>query len=121
MYLISELAAKAGISRTTLLYYEKLELINGQRLDNGYRYYSENDLQRLYLIQQLQSAGLSLKECEQCLDAKLSRSLLENRLTQLNHEIDKKSTLVSCYWHYLGNVHKESYTILLVKVRLVLT
>lgn len=90
MYLISELAAKAGISRTTLLYYEKLGLINGQRLDNGYRYYSENDLQRLLLIQQLQSAGLSLKECEQCLDAKLSRSLLENRLTQLNHEIDKK-------------------------------
>ncbi|MCG6348446.1 methyltransferase domain-containing protein [Vibrio fluvialis] len=90
MYLISELAAKAGISRTTLLYYEKLGLINGQRLDNGYRYYSENDLQRLFLIQQLQSAGLSLKECEQCLDAKLSRSLLENRLTQLNHEIDKK-------------------------------
>ncbi|WP_249937648.1 MerR family DNA-binding transcriptional regulator, partial [Vibrio parahaemolyticus] len=41
MYLISELAAKAGISRTTLLYYEKLGLINGQRLDNGYRYYSE--------------------------------------------------------------------------------
>jgi len=28
-------------------------------------------LQRLLLIQQLQSAGLSLKECEQCLDAKL--------------------------------------------------
>ncbi|MGC9404533.1 MerR family transcriptional regulator [Vibrio genomosp. F10 str. 9ZC157] len=90
MYLISELAAKASLSRTTLLYYEKLGLIKGQRLDNGYRYYSENDLQRLMLIQQLQSAGLSLKECEQCLDAKLSRSLLENRLTQLNHEIDKK-------------------------------
>lgn len=90
MYLISELAAKARLSRTTLLYYEKLGLIKGLRLDNGYRYYSENDLQRLLLIQQLQSAGLSLKECEQCLDAKLSKSLLENRLAQLNHEIDKK-------------------------------
>ena len=90
MYLISELATKASISRTTLLYYEKLGLIKGQRLDNGYRYYSESDLQRLFLIQQLQSAGLSLKECEACLNAKLSRRLLANRLAQLNHDIDKK-------------------------------
>lgn len=57
MYLISELAVKAGLSRTTLLYYEKLGLIRGQRLDNGYRYYNESDLQQLFLIQQLQSAG----------------------------------------------------------------
>ncbi|GAJ78950.1 transcriptional regulator, MerR family [Vibrio sp. JCM 18905] len=85
---ISELGAKAGISRTTLLYYEKLGLINGHRLDNGYRYYSENDLQLLFLTKQLQSAGLSLKECEQCMDAKLSRSSLENLIThkfQLDH------------------------------------
>ncbi|MBU2898065.1 MerR family transcriptional regulator [Vibrio hepatarius] len=90
MYLISELAAKVGVSRTTLLYYERLGLVTGQRLDNGYRYYSEGDLQRLILIQQLQSAGLSLKECQECLQAKLDKSLLESRLNQLNEEIEKK-------------------------------
>ncbi|GLT19625.1 transcriptional regulator [Vibrio zhanjiangensis] len=90
MYLISELAAKLGVSRTTLLYYERLGLVTGQRLDNGYRYYSEGDLQRLILIQQLQSAGLSLKECQECLQAKLDKSLLESRLNQLNEEIEKK-------------------------------
>lgn len=90
MYLISELAAKVGVSRTTLLYYERLGLVTGQRLDNGYRYYSEGDLQRLILIQQLQTAGLSLKECQECLQAKLDKSLLESRLNQLNEEIEKK-------------------------------
>ncbi|MCG7491044.1 MerR family transcriptional regulator [Vibrio sp. Of14-4] len=90
MYLISELAAKVGVSRTTLLYYERLGLVTGQRLDNRYRYYSEGDLQRLILIQQLQSAGLSLKECQECLQAKLDKSLLESRLNQLNEEIEKK-------------------------------
>lgn len=90
MYLISELAAKLGVSRTTLLYYERLGLVTGQRLDNRYRYYSEGDLQRLILIQQLQSAGLSLKECQECLQAKLDKSLLESRLNQLNEEIEKK-------------------------------
>ncbi|EED26442.1 transcriptional regulator, MerR family [Vibrio sp. 16] len=66
-------------------------------------------MQRLFLTKQLQSAGLSLKECEQYMDAKLSRSSLENWLTQLTHEIDEKSTLVSCYWHFLENAHKDSY------------
>lgn len=31
MYRISELAEMLGLSRTTLLYYEKIELIKGQR------------------------------------------------------------------------------------------
>ncbi|MDG3086161.1 MerR family transcriptional regulator [Vibrio hannami] len=90
MYFISELAAKAGISRTTLLYYEKLGLIQGKRLSNGYRQYSERDMQRLFLIQQLQSAGLTLKECQTCLDAKLDKSVLSDRLVQLNEEIAQK-------------------------------
>ncbi len=90
MYLISELAAKAGVSRATLLYYEKLGLIQGKRMSNGYRLYSERDIQRLFLIQQLQSAGLTLKECQTCLDAKLDKSVLSDRLMQLNEEIEKK-------------------------------
>lgn len=90
MYLISELATKAGLSRTTLLYYEKLGLIKGHRLENGYRYYSDNDMQQLFLIKQLQSAGLTLKECQSCLDAKLDKRVLRERLTQLDNEIAKK-------------------------------
>lgn len=91
MYLISELATKVGISRTTLLYYEKQGLIKGHRLDNGYRYYSDTDLQRLLLIKQLQSAGLTLKECQSCLEAKLDKSILSERLTQLTEEIQTKT------------------------------
>ncbi|MBY3790688.1 MerR family transcriptional regulator [Photobacterium carnosum] len=91
MYLISELATKAGISRTTLLYYEKQGLIKGHRLNNGYRHYSESDLQRLFLIKQLQSAGLTLKECQSCLEAKLDKSILSERLAQLTEDIQKKT------------------------------
>lgn len=45
MYRISELALKVGLSRSTLLYYEKLGLISSKRQANGYRTYSEHDLQ----------------------------------------------------------------------------
>ncbi|OZS43716.1 MerR family transcriptional regulator [Photobacterium sanguinicancri] len=90
MYRISELAEQVGLSRTALLYYEKQQLIKGHRLDNGYRVYSDKDLQRIRLIQQLQSGGLTLKECKACLEAKVDRQLLKNRLQELDREIARK-------------------------------
>lgn len=90
MYRISEIASRAGLSRTTLLYYEKLGLIAGQRAANGYRVYTDADVQRLFLLQQLQAGGLSLKECQACLDGKIDRSLLQRRLETLDAEIQAK-------------------------------
>ncbi|GMQ48342.1 MerR family transcriptional regulator [Vibrio sp. 10N] len=90
MYRISELAAEVGLSRTALLYYEKQKLICGKRLANGYRVYSDNDLQRVRLIQQLQAGGLTLKECKACLEAKVDRALLQNRLQTLEQELEQK-------------------------------
>ena len=80
MYRISELATKVGLSRSTLLYYEKLGLISSTRQANGYRACSDQDLQQLKLLQQLQSAGLTLKGCQACLDTRIDRSLLLQRL-----------------------------------------
>ncbi|PSV35088.1 methyltransferase [Photobacterium sp. GB-27] len=90
MYRISELAQKVGLSRSTLLYYEKLKLIAGTRLSNGYRGYTDNDVQRVKLLQQLQAGGLSLKECQACLDAQIDRELLLQRLNILDEEIAQK-------------------------------
>ncbi|MCW8886068.1 MAG: MerR family transcriptional regulator [Motiliproteus sp.] len=90
MYRISELAELVGLSRTSLLYYEKLGLIEAKRLGNGYRNYSDQDAQRLRIIQQLQAGGLTLKECKACLDAKINRQILLNRLSQLDDEIAHK-------------------------------
>ncbi|MDV4169562.1 MerR family transcriptional regulator [Rhodovulum sp. FJ3] len=90
MYQISELAESVGLSRATLLYYEKLGLLKGKRLANGYRVYSDADRQRLRLMQQLQAGGLSLQECQACLDGKLDREMLGQRLAVLDAEIAEK-------------------------------
>lgn len=90
VYQISELAAEVGLSRTALLYYEKQDLIKGKRLSNGYRVYSDKDLQRVRLIQQLLAGGLTLKECKACIEAKIDRELLQNRLHKLDEEIADK-------------------------------
>ncbi|HHC7336710.1 TPA: MerR family transcriptional regulator [Vibrio cholerae] len=90
MYRISELAEKVGLSRSTLLYYEKLGLLRGVRQTNGYRLYSDKDVQQLRLLQQLQVGGLTLKECKSFLDSKVQRSVLKKRLQQLDEDIAKK-------------------------------
>lgn len=90
MYRISELAKKVELSRSTLLYYEKLGLISAKRQANGYRSYSEQDLQRVKLLQQLQAGGLTLKECQACLEAQIDRERLLQRLNVLDEEIAQK-------------------------------
>ena len=89
-YRISQLAEAAGLSRSTLLYYEKKGLISGQRADNGYRLYTEADRQRLHLLQQLQAGGLTLEECKACLEAQIDRQQLARRLKQLDQELEQK-------------------------------
>lgn len=91
MYFISELADRVGLSRTTLLYYEKLGLLKGKRQANGYRAYSDLDRQRLELLQKLQAGGLSLQECHACLNGKLDRDMLELRLKKLTDDIAEKA------------------------------
>ncbi|MBB1312109.1 MULTISPECIES: MerR family transcriptional regulator [Aliivibrio] len=90
MYRISELAQKVGLSRSTLLYYEKLKLISAIRQSNGYRCYTDKDVQRVKLLQQLQAGGLTLKECQACLKAQIDRELLLHRLNVLNEDIAQK-------------------------------
>ncbi|WBA81858.1 MerR family transcriptional regulator [Endozoicomonas sp. GU-1] len=90
MYRISELAAQVGLSRAALIYYEKIGLIKGKRQANGYRRYSDRDVQQLHMIQLLQAGGLTLKECQACLNAKIERQLLSNRLHRLDEEIARK-------------------------------
>ncbi len=102
MFNISALAKSVGLSRSTLLYYEKLGLLNGQRQQNGYRVYSDADRQRLLLLQRLQAGGLSLKECQECLDGKIDRDQLGRRLETLKAEIEAKTRSLELLTALLG-------------------
>jgi DNA-binding transcriptional MerR regulator len=83
---ISELAESVGLSRATLLHYEKRDLLPGQRRPNGYWVHGDAGRQHL----QLQAGGLSLKACRVCLDGRLDRELLRRRLQTLEAEIAAK-------------------------------
>ncbi|WP_146808236.1 MerR family transcriptional regulator [Aneurinibacillus danicus] len=65
LYRISEIAERAGVSKRTVDYYTQLELLKPTRTDSGYRYYTEESLERLRLIELYKKERLSLYEIKQ--------------------------------------------------------
>lgn len=67
-YSISTLARAFGLSRSTLLYYDRIGLLNPSgRTGSGYRCYSQKDYHRLERICRFREAGLTLKEIRRVL------------------------------------------------------
>ncbi|QWU13695.1 DNA-binding transcriptional regulator, MerR family [Paenibacillus sophorae] len=67
--LIGELARRAGVTPRTVRHYQELGLLgNVEQESNGYHYYSDESLQRLYKINVLKKLGLSLEEIQSVID-----------------------------------------------------
>jgi MerR family transcriptional regulator, thiopeptide resistance regulator len=89
-YSISKLARACGLSRSTLLYYDRLELLKPSgRTGSGYRYYTDADQRCLERIGHFREAGLSLKEIRAVLSSggKPGTRLLETRLRETTQNI----------------------------------
>lgn len=60
--LIGELAAQAGMTKDTIRFYEKLGLVTGRRLPNGYRDFPPETVVWLLYVRTAQTLGFSLAE-----------------------------------------------------------
>ena len=89
MLTVSRLAKKLGLSRTTILYYEKQGLLKPSLIaENGYQWYGESE--RLKSIIFYRSYGLSISDIRLLLEP-LSISqgqILENHFRALEQEIN---------------------------------
>ncbi|MFE2075774.1 MerR family transcriptional regulator [Streptomyces misionensis] len=59
---IGELAAQAGLTRDTIRFYEKIGLVTGRRLANGYRDFPPEAVPWLQYVRTAQTLGFSLAE-----------------------------------------------------------
>jgi len=92
MYTVGKLARQYGLSRSTLLYYDRIGLLKPSHHTKGdYRHYSEEDAARLRSICAFRQAGVSLKDIARILNSQEETELghvLENRLEELREEMD---------------------------------
>ncbi|WP_134089036.1 MerR family transcriptional regulator [Olivibacter sp. XZL3] len=92
--LIGELAAKSGLSRDTIRFYEKQGLITierKQRRNNNYKEYSEEILNRLLTIKRLKNFGFTLNESAVILDM---IEIREATCSNVSEMIEKKVQLL---------------------------
>lgn len=89
-YSISHLCKQSGLSRSTLLYYDRIGLLkpSGRSLNN-YRRYSQADVNRLEQICLYRQTGIPLEEINYLLQSSecMLRDTLEKRLDELNNEM----------------------------------
>jgi DNA-binding transcriptional MerR regulator len=88
---VRKIAAKFGISRSTLLYYDSINLLKpSTRNKAGYRLYSDADMERLSKIMLFREAGVPLAEIANLLNAANLEvtALLLKRLGELDKEIE---------------------------------
>jgi MerR family Zn(II)-responsive transcriptional regulator of zntA len=69
-FTIGALAAHAGVSKHTILYYERCGLLaEGQRTATGYRLFSMDDVSRIAFIKAAQQLGFTLNEIREIIVA----------------------------------------------------
>lgn len=70
----NEIQEKTGLTRKALEYYEEKGFIKPEKMENGYRNYSEEDLHCLKTIMMYKKLGLSIHEIENILSSNTSLS-----------------------------------------------
>jgi DNA-binding transcriptional MerR regulator len=92
MFTVNQLGKKYGLSRSTLLYYDKVGLLKpSARSEANYRLYSPSDVEKMESIVTYREAGLSLEAIAEIIhtDDTKSTKILEQRLVNLNNEMSQ--------------------------------
>lgn len=77
-YPIGKVAKTFGFTKEALRFYERAGILIPQRDENGYRYYTSFQLQRVAVIKRMQNIGFSLKEIAAMLTDYSEERLMEN-------------------------------------------
>lgn len=96
MYRIGEFSYLCEATMKTLRYYDKINLLKPAMIDEftGYRYYSEEQVERFQKIKQFQLVGFTLTEIKQLIDDP-DQSKLEAKLEQIQKENSDKIKMLN--------------------------
>lgn len=124
-FLIGEVAKEHSISRPTLIYYDSIGLLKPSIIeDNGYRYYTFEDIEKLELILSLKESGLKLKAIQAFMaepshenSASLLKAQIEavskkiHSMEQLKITLEKRVDMIAAYENhdYYEGVQLEYY------------
>lgn len=95
VYIISVAAELAGMHPQTLRIYERKGLIEPYRTPGGTRRYSDEDLERLSLIQDLTSAGVNLEGVRRIMNLREENRRLRGQVDRLRRLLGEAETRIT--------------------------
>lgn len=99
---VSEIAKRAGVTAETVRYYTRSGLLTPKlQGQNGYRYYSNDDLHRLMFVRKAKFLGFELSEITEILNMSKSgnspcprvREILEERIQDTRKKLEELNAL----------------------------
>ena len=108
-YPISTVTNIYGISRTTLLYYENNGIVHPLRENNGYRFYSDEDLLILMRATMLHNLGMPIRDITNYLKAETpnSHEIIANQCSFLKQKIAYYTAILSHAEEMLAPIPEE--------------
>ncbi|KAA3639387.1 MAG: MerR family transcriptional regulator [Armatimonadetes bacterium] len=88
VYIISVAAEIVGMHPQTLRGYEQKGLVEPFRTPGGTRRYSQEDVERLLLIQELSNAGVNLEGIKRILSLEAENARLANQVARLKRLLE---------------------------------
>lgn len=110
LMLIGEIAEFFGVSRKAIRLYEKKGIIKPVEVDaeNGYRYYSAEQVQQLNALLELKALGFSLDEIKTIMDGKTTKEQLIDALRKKRQAwqetLETAKYKMECLDHIVSNV-----------------
>lgn len=110
LMLIGEIAAFFGVSRKAMRLYEKKGIIKPVKVDeeNGYRYYSAEQVQQLNALLELKTLGFSLDEIKMVIDGKMAKAalleMLEKKRRAWQETVESAKYKEECLGNIINNV-----------------
>ena len=96
---VKDIEIRSGMDRSNIRFYEREGFINPERLENGYREYTEDDLNKLVWIKLLRSLQISLDDVKSLFSDE--KSLLEVLKRQVSDLEETKGDILNaqqiCY------------------------
>ncbi len=111
MYKVNEVSKISGVSVRTLHHYDKINLLSPKRKDNDYRYYSEEDIEKLQSILFYKYLGFSLKEIKALLEKEDKKVVehLKEQLILLQKEEERLQILIETLRKTIECKEREVY------------
>jgi DNA-binding transcriptional MerR regulator len=107
---IGEIAARYEISNRTLRYWEEEGILSSIRMENGYRYYDDENILRIKQIMMLRRLRLPIQDIQKVFisnELSTAVSVMQRHLDETNHEAKKLEALGIVLESLIEHVKKQ--------------